>query len=523
MSTREEFELLLEKRLVGDVTPGEQARLKTILAQDATLRAEFLIAISQEAALKAIHRKPASESAQLAATNTAQQWQPRNAKAPGAGKLPGRIRPQQNLWRAPLAACAVFALGVLLYFAFRDTPAGALTPVAALKDAGSGTSVMRSGKSIPTLTAMDLFANDEIRCPQNGGAKIDYPDATQVALKGSAAVVIAPMGRPGGGKCIRIENGQLSANVSKQPADSPMSFISAHAEAVVLGTRLNMEVDRSSTKLSVIEGKVRFASIANGKSLEVSGGEFATAGKGIAFAVARATDKIPAKSARAGGVVALYTFRAGSGATIKDESGSGDPLDLTISDPSAVAWLKTGGLNVHGATSIAAVQPAAKILKACRNSGAITIEAWIKPAQIDPDTMRYILAIHGAPDVHVLELVQHGAEHSDWQVCIKTANQSVHHPGAVSKVDGPRAPAAQKLTHLVFIRDAAGNARAYANGIEQDRAKIPGDLSIWDEHHFFSIAGDGTSRVWFGEFHLVAIYARALDAAEVKQNFDAGN
>ena len=496
MSAREEFELLLEKRLAGDVTPGEQARLKTILAQDATLRAEFLIAISQEAALRAIHRKSASESAQMAAANAVQQWQPRNSKAPKAsraGKSPGRIRPQQNLWRAPLAACAVLALGVLLYFVFRDKPNSALTSVAMLKDAGSGTCVIRSGKSIPALSAMDLFANDEIRCPQNGGAKIDYPDATQVALKGSAAVVIAPTGQRGGGKCIRIENGQLSASVSKQPADSPMSFLSAYADAVVLGTRLNMEVDISSTKLSVIEGKVRFASIADGKSLEVSGGEFATAGKGIAFAVARATDKIPAKSARADGVVALYTFHAGSGAIVKDESGSDDPLDLTISDPSAVTWLKTGGLNVHGTTSISTAQPAAKILNACRSSGAITIEAWIKPAQINPDTMRYVLAIHGAHDVHLLELVQHGAENSDWQVCIWTANQSVHHPGAVSKVDGPRAPAAQKLTHLVFTRDAAGNARAFANGIEQDRANVPGDLSIWNEHHFFSIAGDGKS------------------------------
>jgi hypothetical protein len=44
----------------------------------------------------------------------------------------------------------------------------------------------------------------------------------------------------------------------------------------------------------------------------------------------------------------LYTFREGSGTTVHDVSGVGAPLDLEISDGSAVSWISGGGLGQAG-------------------------------------------------------------------------------------------------------------------------------------------------------------------------------
>jgi hypothetical protein len=84
----------------------------------------------------------------------------------------------------------------------------------------------------------------------------------------------------------------------------------------------------------------------------------------------------------------LYDFREGSGQIIKDRSNKSDPLNLKIENSSAVKWLKGGGLAVQSPVLLASQSqggrplagPAAKIGNAVRKSGAITIEAWVKPA-----------------------------------------------------------------------------------------------------------------------------------------------
>lgn len=515
MNSREEFELLVEKRLAGTVSADEQARLKAMIASDAELRAEFLIAVSQEAALKAIHQKPASASAELAATqDTEVRPSPGRMKRAVNGTKPGAKRRGSNPWFAPLAACAVLALGVLLYFSF--TPARA--PVALLKPSGP-LAILRDGKEIPATGDTQLFANDEIRCSKTNGAGIDYSDATRIILAQDAIAVIAPPGQSTGGKCIQLKLGKLSASVSKQPTDRPMLIRTAQAEATVLGTQFEVDTDGTSTKLSVQDGKVRFASVREGKALDVSGGEFAIAGGGSAFAVSSSAPPPHASARNINGLVALYTFQDGSGSTVKDTSDSGTPLNLTIADPSAARWLKDGGLEVTGVTDIVA-HSAAKILNACRTSGALSVELWITPARIDPETLRFVLTLHGGPGVHLLEIAQNGTDHPNWQLKLETSN--VHHHGEPAFREGPQAPASSALTHVVFTRDAKGLAKVYINGEERAQADMPGDFSQWDGQHDLSLAGDGSSRVWSGTFHRVAFYARALSAADVKQNYAAG-
>lgn len=87
-------------------------------------------------------------------------------------------------------------------------------------------------------------------------------------------------------------------------------------------------------------------------------------------------DKTPA------GPVASYDFREGKGELVKDTARAGAPLDLRIEDASAVQWLPDGGLRITRPTLIASTGPAAKLIEAVKQSQVVTIEAWIKPANL---------------------------------------------------------------------------------------------------------------------------------------------
>ena len=78
----------------------------------------------------------------------------------------------------------------------------------------------------------------------------------------------------------------------------------------------------------------------------------------------------------------LYTFKEGRGDVIRDVSSVGKPLDLKISDIKSVRWLPDGGLKVQSPAFIASTTAATKVLNSVKKEGAITIEAWIKPASV---------------------------------------------------------------------------------------------------------------------------------------------
>ena len=62
----------------------------------------------------------------------------------------------------------------------------------------------------------------------------------------------------------------------------------------------------------------------------------------------------------------------------------------------------------------------------------------------------------------------------------------------------------------------------YVKGVEQVSGTVGGDFSTWITSYRLALGNEFTNdRSWLGEFHLVAILDRALDPAEVDQNFRA--
>jgi len=76
---------------------------------------------------------------------------------------------------------------------------------------------------------------------------------------------------------------------------------------------------------------------------------------------------------------------------------------------------------------------------------------------------------------------------------------------------------------VIYTRDAAGVATIYVDGTVQASGTVGGDLSNWNGGYRLALANELTgNRPWLGELHLVAVFDRALSAAEVSQNYNAG-
>ena len=222
------------------------------------------------------------------------------------------------------------------------------------------------------------------------------------------------------------------------------------------------------------------------------------------------------------GLQSLYTFDEGSGSVVRDTAGVGPAEDLTIDAPNRVTW-RPGALTVNSAVLIASSGAPTSLIDALRGSNQISLEAWIVPANVTQDGPARILTISG--DIYNRDFTlgqgQYGTLPADVYITrLRTTRTDVNgEPSLIS----PRGTATTALTHLVYVRDAGGTARTYINGQQVSTRSTSGDFSNWTQTFRLALANElSGDRPWLGEFHLVAIYNRALTAAEVQQNFAVG-
>jgi hypothetical protein len=223
----------------------------------------------------------------------------------------------------------------------------------------------------------------------------------------------------------------------------------------------------------------------------------------------------------ADGVQILYTFDEGSGGIVHDTSGVGEPIDLTIHDPSGVTWL-SGALQLDNSTLIVSGRPLTRVVQACQSTNAITLEAWITPTNVLQNGPARIMTFSNDAESRNFTLGQGESDSpSDFYIVrLRTTAQSDNGKPSLDSASGTLTPT---LTHVVYMREASGVVRLYLNGIEQVSATVEGDFSNWDPTFRFALGNeiDG-NRAWLGSYDLVAVYCRALSPSDVHQNFDAG-
>jgi len=216
------------------------------------------------------------------------------------------------------------------------------------------------------------------------------------------------------------------------------------------------------------------------------------------------------------GLQVFYTFDEGSGATIRDVSGVGQSLDLTIGDLGSVSWL-SGGLSINSSTLLSSSGPAAKVISSVQSSNSITVEAWVKPSNVTQTGPARMVTLSENPSRRNMTL---GQESDGYDVRLRTTSTSANGIPSLGTGSGV---ATLSLTHVVYTRDVSGGVRLYVNGVEVSSGVVSGDLSNWVSSYSLGLGNELTGdRPWLGAFHLVAIYSRALTSAEVLQNYTAG-
>jgi len=161
------------------------------------------------------------------------------------------------------------------------------------------------------------------------------------------------------------------------------------------------------------------------------------------------------------GIVALYRLRESEGGRVRDVSGLEPALDFAMRDGAGKPMAEPWKIGRGAAVEFAV--PPARLVDSVRKSRAITIEMWFKR-------------------------------------------------------EGEGA-----TTHVVRTFDASGVVRIYAGGAETASQRMALDLAAWDGD-FRKLLADEVARhwPWPGEYELLAIYDRALSAAEVRRNFESG-
>jgi len=187
-------------------------------------------------------------------------------------------QPRRLVRFAPaLAAAAVIALVAALLVLREPAPAAGPAPVAELTALECPLSVLldedgslrRRGEAGDTLA---VEVGQRLRLPNpTASAELAYADGTRVTLSGA---VDARLERsPGGGKQLRLDSGQASADVTPQPSGRPLRILPPTSRLEVLGTSLELSADPEATSVAVTEGRIAVERPSDGARVEVRAGE----------------------------------------------------------------------------------------------------------------------------------------------------------------------------------------------------------------------------------------------------------
>ena len=212
------------------------------------------------------------------------------------------------------------------------------------------------------------------------------------------------------------------------------------------------------------------------------------------------------------GLIALYTFAEGTGTIAHDTSGVAPALDLTLPG-TGVSWT-SGAISFDSAAIVTSSGAATKLATRCNASGEVTTEAWIVYGAVTAWTR--IIAYSANADTGNVAMTSDPTT-IGFDLTTSTAVYDRTTMAVYSTTPPPG------LHHLVDVRDAAGDKRIYLDNVLVIDAAQTGDFGNWNATYAFSLGNTpALDRPFYGELHLVAIYDRALTAAEVAQNFAAG-
>src|SRR5277367_5930489 len=217
--------------------------------------------------------------------------------------------------------------------------------------------------------------------------------------------------------------------------------------------------------------------------------------------------------------IAKYEFQSIVNNTTYDTSGIDPSADLTISGNVTLAggW----GINVGtGGKAQATTASSSKLYNLIQATGEFSIEAWVAPAVVAVDNS-YMVSYEGGDTTRNFTL---GQTNQDYDFLMRASTTALT---GMPQLQTPNAAMALQasLQHVVLTYDPVNGREIYVNGVSVGPADAQkdGTISNWDTT-FALVLGNGVSgdRSGTGLIKFVAIHSRAMSAAQVMQNFNAG-
>jgi len=176
-------------------------------------------------------------------------------------------------------------------------------------------------------------------------------------------------------------------------------------------------------------------------------------------------------------------------------------------------------LTLSGDASLRASDDASKRLtQAIKQSGAITIEAWLRAANRKQAGPARIVTLSSDTSNRNFTLGQEGDEIHVRLRRVGSDNNGL--PGLQARVE----PIDKKWNHIAFTYQDGQPQRLYVDGREAATAQHRGRFDNWVDDMTLLIGNETEGgRAWHGDLALLAIYNRVLSPDQVKQNYQAGH
>ena len=218
--------------------------------------------------------------------------------------------------------------------------------------------------------------------------------------------------------------------------------------------------------------------------------------------------------------IAKYMFSEGEGSIAYDTSGIDPAANLTLTNH--VTFDSSWGIifAAGGGKAQATVQASSKLNTLIQATGEFSIETWVAPAVVATN-LSDIVSYSGGDTLRNITLAQ---TNQDYDFSLRSSNSDLNGMPMLQTPDATMALQAS-LQHVVLTYDPVNGRQIYVNGVNQN---IPdpqkgGTISNWDST-FALVLGSEVSgdNPFQGEIKFLAIHSRALSAAQVLQNFNAG-
>ena len=217
-------------------------------------------------------------------------------------------------------------------------------------------------------------------------------------------------------------------------------------------------------------------------------------------------------------VIAFYEFKTLTGSTAFDTSGVEPAMNLGFSGD--VSWVGGWGIRVgDNGKAQASTASSKKLHDLITATGEYAIEAWVAPANVTQEEAR-IVSYSAGTEARNFALTQ-TLYNYDFP-----ARSSTTDGNGTPEISTPDADEVLQATlqHVVATFDPTNGRQLFVNGVRIEVDDTGGGtLGDWDDTYAFVLGNEVSGdRLWRGVLRQVAIHNRALNADQIRMNFDAG-